>query len=194
MDPYPYSGVRLASKAWKPVERITVPTSMVSCRASARRLMAWRSPQASTQVFLHFPDLNWMHVSGSITGQRHGLREGNVDGLAFPQAHVELVGNLGLLVYAGLDAIETARAEVFIHVARTAVHLHLVAAHEAIHLGDFRVGPQGDVGVGAHADILGVRMQAAQSRVGKVLSNLAMCPPMVASRSTGRRASRHWPG
>jgi len=36
----------------------------------------------------------------------------------------------------------------------------------------------------ATADILGVRMQAAQSRVGKVLSNRAMWPPMVGSRST----------
>ena len=34
------------------------------------------------------------------------------------------------------------------------------------------------------AVIFGVRMQAAQSRVGKVLSNIAMCPPMVGSRST----------
>ena len=32
--------------------------------------------------------------------------------------------------------------------------------------------------------IFGVRMQAAQSRVGKVLSNWAMCPPMDGSRST----------
>ena len=32
--------------------------------------------------------------------------------------------------------------------------------------------------------IFGVRMQAAQSRVGKVLSNWAMCPPMEGSRST----------
>ena len=34
------------------------------------------------------------------------------------------------------------------------------------------------------ADILGVRMHAAQSSVGKVLSNMAMWPPMVGSRST----------
>src|SRR3972149_6612988 len=34
------------------------------------------------------------------------------------------------------------------------------------------------------AVIFGVRMHAAQSRVGKVLSNLAMCPPMDGSRST----------
>ena len=34
------------------------------------------------------------------------------------------------------------------------------------------------------ATIFGVRMQAAQSRVGKVLSNIAMWPPMVARRST----------
>ena len=34
------------------------------------------------------------------------------------------------------------------------------------------------------SDIFGVRMQAAQSSVGKVLSNLAMCPPMDGSRST----------
>jgi hypothetical protein len=33
-------------------------------------------------------------------------------------------------------------------------------------------------------DIFGVRMQAEQSSVGNVLSNLAMWPPMVASRST----------
>ena len=32
--------------------------------------------------------------------------------------------------------------------------------------------------------ICGVRMQAAQSRVGKVLSNWAMCPPIDGSRST----------
>ncbi len=32
--------------------------------------------------------------------------------------------------------------------------------------------------------ILGVRMQAAQSSVGKVLSNWAMCPPIDGSRST----------
>ena len=34
------------------------------------------------------------------------------------------------------------------------------------------------------AAIFGVRMHTAQSSVGKVLSNLAMCPPMVGSRST----------
>ena len=34
------------------------------------------------------------------------------------------------------------------------------------------------------AVILGVRMQAAQSSVGKVLSNMAMWPPMEGSRST----------
>ncbi len=34
------------------------------------------------------------------------------------------------------------------------------------------------------AVILGVRMQAAQSSVGKVLSNMAMCPPIDGSRST----------
>ena len=32
--------------------------------------------------------------------------------------------------------------------------------------------------------IFGVRMQAAQSSVGKVLSNLAIWPPMDGSRST----------
>src|SRR4030067_3141942 len=32
--------------------------------------------------------------------------------------------------------------------------------------------------------ILGVRMQAEQSKVGKVLSNWAMCPPIDGSRST----------
>ena len=34
------------------------------------------------------------------------------------------------------------------------------------------------------ADIFGVRMQAAQSSVGKVLSNIAMWPPIDGSRST----------
>ena len=34
------------------------------------------------------------------------------------------------------------------------------------------------------ADIFGVSMHAAQSSVGNVLSNIAMCPPMVGSRST----------
>src|SRR4030042_2727920 len=34
------------------------------------------------------------------------------------------------------------------------------------------------------SNILGVRMHAEQSRVGKVLSNCAMCPPMDGSRST----------
>jgi len=33
------------------------------------------------------------------------------------------------------------------------------------------------------SDIFGVRMQAEQSRVGKVLSNWAMCPPIEGSRS-----------
>ena len=34
------------------------------------------------------------------------------------------------------------------------------------------------------SDILGVRMQAEQSSVGKVLSNWAMWPPIDGSRST----------
>ena len=34
------------------------------------------------------------------------------------------------------------------------------------------------------SDILGVHMQAEQSMVGKVLSNLGILPPMVGSRST----------
>src|SRR5690606_41219835 len=34
------------------------------------------------------------------------------------------------------------------------------------------------------SDIFGVRMQAAQSSVGKVLSNIAMCPPIEGFRST----------
>ena len=40
------------------------------------------------------------------------------------------------------------------------------------------------LGLARTSVIFGVRMQAAQSRVGKVLSNWAMCPPMEGSRST----------
>ena len=54
--------------------------------------------------------------------------------------------------------------------------LDLEVADEAGDLLDLGVGEDPDVGLEAHSTILGVRMQAAQSSVGKVLSYWAIRP------------------
>jgi len=72
---------------------------------------------------------------------RNGLGEGQVDGAALAKPLVELVGELGLLVDAGLDALLAAGAEVLADVAGAAPDAHLVVAHVAVHLLDVGVGP-----------------------------------------------------
>src|SRR5208283_5409675 len=81
---------------------------------------------------------------------RNGLREGDIDRLALAQPHVEFVYELALLVDACLDALQAADTKVFHDVARLASHRHLEVADVPIHLGHFGVGPQGDIGMGAH--------------------------------------------
>jgi len=117
-------------------------------------------------------------------GLRNGLREGKVNGAALAKSLVELVVDLGHLKDAGFDAFLAADAQILVDVAGAAAHAHLVVADVSGHVLDVGISPQVMLGWAFTLDILGVRMQAAQSSVGKVLSNMAMWPPMVASRST----------
>jgi len=71
--------------------------------------MAWRSPQAATQDFLHLPVLKSMQVPGRDDRHlRNGLREGVYDRLRLLSSHVEFVYELALLVDACLDALQAA--------------------------------------------------------------------------------------
>ena len=101
--------------------------------------MAFFSPQASTQVFLHLsvstPRLKFRQTSGSIsTTCGRGLRERDVDRLALAQALVELIGELRLLVDAVGDALLAAGAEVLVDVARLAFDGDGEVADVAVHL------------------------------------------------------------
>ena len=71
------------------------------------------------QVFLQRPalevDAGFRVDYGDL---RYGLREGNVNGLAFAQTQIEFIGYFRLLVDAPLDAFQAADAKVLIDVAR----------------------------------------------------------------------------
>src|ERR1019366_2176541 len=76
---------------------------------------------------------------------RHRLREGKIDGLRFAKPQVELIWNLGLLVDAGLNALQAADAEILIDITGLTVHRDLEIPHVAFHPGDLGKRPQGDV-------------------------------------------------
>ena len=86
---------------------------------------------------------------------RYGLREGNVNGLAFAQTQVEFIGYFRLLVDAPLDAFQAADAKVLIDVARVARDGDLKVPHVPLHLGHLGKRPKGDVGVLLHRRHLG---------------------------------------
>ena len=123
-----------------------VPTLISSISSFCVKSMAFLSPQASTQVFLHLSDdrravrvLVALEVQADVRVDEHhlrrGLRERDVDRLALAEPLVELVLELRLLEDAVRDALLAADAEILDDVARLALHLDLVVAHEAVHLG-----------------------------------------------------------
>src|ERR1035438_7865150 len=63
--------MRLASKVWNPVATMIVPTLICLISSTCLKSMAFFSPQASTQVFLHLsvsvPRLKLRQASGSIS-------------------------------------------------------------------------------------------------------------------------------
>ena len=75
--------------------------------------------------------------------------------MRLPEALVEFVGELRLLIDAVGNALLAAGAEVLVDVARPALDAHGVIADVAVHLGDFRVAPERDVRVRAHLGHLG---------------------------------------
>jgi hypothetical protein len=77
-----------------------------------------------------------------------------------------------------------ARAQLFVDIASFLADSDREIAHISIHPFYLAPGQQVIFGCEPADTILGVRIQAEQSRVGKVLSNWAMCPPMEGSRST----------
>jgi hypothetical protein len=75
--------VRFASKIWKPVATMIVPTVISLSSSFCLKSIAFRSPQAATHVFLHLPVFSSMQVSGSMiaiggmacgNGRKTGLR------------------------------------------------------------------------------------------------------------------------
>ena len=113
---------------------------------------------------------------------RDRLRERQVDRLALGDAHVELAAtSVGTDREQSLQATHAAR----IDAGGVLEHLDAVSSpgrpvtsctSDSIISLMFGCLPT--------ATIFGVSVQAAQSSVGKVLSNIAMWPPMVDSRST----------
>ena len=102
-----------------------VPTLISLSSSCCLKSIAFFSPQASTQVFLHLsvrtPRLKFeADFRVDEHHLRRGLREGDIDRLALAQALVELVGELRLLIDAVGDALLAAGAEVFVDVARLA--------------------------------------------------------------------------
>ena len=86
------------SKALNPVATTIAPTSYSSMRSCWVKSKAFRSPQASTQVCLHLPRVSLQAGLGIDHGDgRHGLREGDPDGLAQAQPLIEGLGNLALV-------------------------------------------------------------------------------------------------
>ena len=86
---------------------------------------------------------------------RHRLGEGDVDGLALAQAHVEFVRELPLFEHAGLDALQAAHAQVLLDIAGLALDRDGVIADVAFDLRHLRVSPQRDVLVRPHGGHLG---------------------------------------
>ena len=94
--------------------------------------------------------------------------------------HVPLVGHLDR---ADLGALAAAGAAGLVDVAGLLADLDLEVADEAADLLHLAVGRAARCWGSWPTDtILGVPMQAAQSRVGKVLSYWSMCPPTVGCR------------
>ena len=152
-----------------------VPTLISLISSFCVKSMAFFSPQASTQVFLHLSvsDAAFEVQADLRVDQHHlrrGLRERDIDRLALAQALVELVGNFGSLIDAVGDALLAAGAEVLVDVARLALHRDRVVAHVAVHLGHLRVAPERDVRVRADRGHLGRQNagRAVQRREGLV--------------------------
>ena len=80
---------------------------------------------------------------------RDGLRERDVNRAALAQSHVEFIRHFCLFVYAGVDALQAAGAEVLIHIPRVSQHRDFVVAHVAVHVGHLGAGPQRDVRMAA---------------------------------------------
>jgi hypothetical protein len=160
--------MRLASKVWNPVATMIVPTLISLISSFCLKSMAFFSPQASTQVFLHLSVSDAaLEVEADFGIDQHhlgrGLRERDIDRLALAEALVELVGELRLLIDAVGDAFLAAGAEVLVDVARLALDGDGEVADVAVHLGDFGVAPERDVLV--RADLGHLRRQDAGGAV-----------------------------
>jgi hypothetical protein len=114
--------VRLASKIWKPVATMIVPTVI-----SLRSVLLFEVDGLAVAAGFHaglfaLAGLELDAGSGRIDQghRRDGLRERQEDGFALAEAEVEFVAELRLLVDARLDALLAAGAEVLQHVTRFA--------------------------------------------------------------------------